>query len=58
MSIRMWYRCVFIDMRRFIFLLTIMCMAVVSPLFARASEGSEGGEISPKEIIFEHLGDG
>ncbi|MCM1093176.1 MAG: F0F1 ATP synthase subunit A [Lachnospiraceae bacterium] len=45
-------------MRRLIFLLTIMCAVILSPARVHASASGDGKEVSPKEIIFEHLGDG
>ena len=48
-------------MKRLVFLLMIMCAVLVSPQCMSAS-GHDGGQeekkINPKEIIFEHLGDG
>lgn len=41
------------------FLLTLVAIIVAfTPAFAAGDENAEGGKINPKEIIFEHLGDG
>lgn len=48
-------------MKRLLLLLAVVCAAVLYPAHAPASQsaGDAGGEaINPKEIIFEHLGDG
>ena len=47
-------------MKRLILLLTLVCAVIMSPICTYASGDNSGEEkkINPKEIIFEHLGDG
>lgn len=46
-------------MKKLLLLLTLLVAAVVSTPAARAVDDTQGeGKIDPKEIIFEHLGDG
>lgn len=46
-------------MKRFILILSLLMAMLVAPSYAAASEhGDSTKQINPKEIIFEHLGDG
>ena len=48
-------------MKRFIFLLSLVCAVLLAPFSAMANDNAseqEEKKINPKEIIFEHLGDG
>lgn len=60
MWIMMWYQCVYIDMKRLAFILAMICAVLLAPVRMSAADHAADGEkkISPKDIIFEHLGDG
>lgn len=48
-------------MKRIVFLLSLICLVIASPLGMSAEDNAEEKvekKINPKEIIFEHLGDG
>ena len=48
-------------MKRLLLLLAVVCAAVLYPVHVPASQpagDAEGEKINPKQIIFEHLGDG
>ena len=61
MSTTMWYQCAYIDMKRLLSLLVLVLTVILSPRLAIASQPADDAHeeaINPKEIIFEHLGDG
>lgn len=45
-------------MNRFLAILFTLIIAIASPAYSRAQGESKGDDFEPKEIIFEHLGDG
>lgn len=46
------------NMKKAVLILTMLVMAFSFPGVIKASDGGDAGKIDPKEIIFEHLGDG
>lgn len=46
------------NMKKAVLILTMLVMAFSFPGGIKASDGGDAGKIDPKEIIFEHLGDG